>query len=343
MTSETTEERAGAGDPWEEEADAGTSPGETESTPTLEALMSRLRLRQLRLLMALEECGSIHKAAARVAISQPGATRALNEIESTLGATLFVRGTRGLTSTELGRCVLRYARLIQADVAHLREEMIGIRQGVGGHLAVGGTMGAIGTLIDAVAMLRAEQPSLSLEIVEDTSEGLLRMLDQGRLDVALCRSSFGQRPSDYQRQGSFPEPLWVVGHPRHPLGDVASPRLVDLAERTWIVYPVSMPRMLEQEFVAAGLPQPLRTLEISSTYGILAMIERDETALALLPERIASLPVSRGQIRRIPYRLTTDNPPFELLWRRDRELSAAAQRFVAKYRRLSLGAEERNS
>ncbi|WP_110686866.1 LysR family transcriptional regulator [Salinicola aestuarinus] len=318
---------------------AVTSPGPLETTPTLEALMSRLRLRQLRLLMALEECGSIHKAAERVAISQPGATRALSEIESALGATLFVRGARGLTSTELGRCVLRYARLIQADIAHLREEMIGIRQGVGGHLAVGATMGAIGTLIDVVALLRAEQPSLSLEIVEDTSEGLLRMLDQGRLDVALCRSSFGQRPGDYHRQGSFPEPLWVLANPRHPLADVPAPSLAELAEQTWIVYPVSMPRMLEQEFMAAGLPQPLRTLEISSTYAILAMIERDETALALLPERIATLPVARGQIRRIAYRLATDNPPFELLWRRDRELSAAAQRFVSEYQRLAMRGE----
>ncbi|WP_365677003.1 LysR family transcriptional regulator, partial [Salinicola sp.] len=55
---------------------------ESSMPPTLETLMSRLRLRQLRLLMALEECGSIHKAAEQVAISQPGATRALHEVES---------------------------------------------------------------------------------------------------------------------------------------------------------------------------------------------------------------------------------------------------------------------
>ncbi|MEG3113630.1 LysR family transcriptional regulator [Salinicola sp. 4072] len=299
--------------------------------PTLETLMSRLRLRQLRLLMALDECGSIHKAAEQVAISQPGATRALNEIESTLGAPLFRRSARGLEANDLGRCVVRYARLIQTDVAHLREEMIGIQQGFGGHLAVGGTMGAIAAIVEAVVKVRAEQPSLSLQVIEDTSEGLLRLLDQGRIDVALCRSNFGRRPGDYHCHGHFPEPLWVVANPAHPLVKVEAPDFIALARQAWIVYPVSMPRMLEQEFVAAGLSQPVQSIEISSTYAILAMLERDDGVLALLPERIAREQVARGHVARVNYLFKTRNPAFELLWRRDRELSPAARRFIECY------------
>lgn len=308
--------------------------------PTLETLMSRLRLRQLRLLMALDECGSIHKAAEQVAISQPGATRALNEIESTLGAPLFLRSARGLEANDLGRCVVRYARLIQTDVAHLREEMIGIQQGFGGHLAVGGTMGAIAAIVEAIVKVRAEQPSLSLQVIEDTSEGLLRLLDEGRIDVALCRSNFGRRPGDYHCHGHFPEPLWVVANPAHPLVKVEAPDFIALARQAWIVYPVSMPRMLEQEFVAAGLSQPVQSIEISSTYAILAMLERDDGALALLPERIAREQVARGHVARVNYLFRTRNPAFELLWRRDRELSPAARRFIECYDSVGKAAAE---
>ncbi|GHB25103.1 LysR family transcriptional regulator [Salinicola rhizosphaerae] len=300
-------------------------------TPTLDTLMSRLKLRQLRLLLALEECGSIHKAAEQVAISQPGATRALGEIESMFDAALFSRSARGLEVNDLGRCVVRYARLIQNDLAHLREEMIGLQQGFGGHLAVGGTMGAIAAIVDVSVKVRAEQPSLSLQIVEDTSEGLLRLLDQGRVDIALCRSRFGRRPDEYHCRGSFPEPLWVVSHPEHSLTGAVAPEFEALAGETWIVYPVSMPRMLEQEFVATGVALPFRAIEISSTYAILAMLEQDRGVLALLPERVAENPVARGQIAKIDYRLHTQNPPFELLWRRDRELSPSARRFIAHY------------
>ena len=49
--------------------------------PSLESMTSRLRLRHFRLLMAIADHGSILKAAEAVALTQPGATKALQEIE----------------------------------------------------------------------------------------------------------------------------------------------------------------------------------------------------------------------------------------------------------------------
>ena len=87
----------------------------------LPSIVSRLRLKQLRLLIALDEQGSLHRAAEQVFISQPGATKSLHEIENTFGAELFTRNSQGLVPNDLGRCVIRYARLIHSDLAHLRE------------------------------------------------------------------------------------------------------------------------------------------------------------------------------------------------------------------------------
>src|SRR3546814_8950325 len=64
--------------------------------PSLNSMVSRLRLKHFRLLVALDDCGSLLKAAEYVALSQPGATKALQEIESALGAELFIRNNRGL-------------------------------------------------------------------------------------------------------------------------------------------------------------------------------------------------------------------------------------------------------
>lgn len=123
--------------------------------PNADSIAARLRLKQLHLLIALDDHGSLHRAADEIALTQPGATKALREIEATLGATLFVRSPQGIQPNELGRCVIRYARLIHMDVAHLREEMAGILQGTGGRLAIGAITGAItGALVDALARLR---------------------------------------------------------------------------------------------------------------------------------------------------------------------------------------------
>jgi len=108
-------------------------------TPPLHSIISRLHLKQLRLLVALGEHGSLLKASQQVALTQPGASKALQEIETTFGTSLFIRTNRGLEPNEVGHCVIRYARLIQTDLAHLRDEIVGIMRGQGGRVAAGST------------------------------------------------------------------------------------------------------------------------------------------------------------------------------------------------------------
>ena len=73
--------------------------------------------------------GSLLGAAKEVAINQPGANKALREIETTFGAALFVRTNRGLEANDLGLCVVRYARMIYTDLGHLRNELDAIQKG----------------------------------------------------------------------------------------------------------------------------------------------------------------------------------------------------------------------
>src|SRR6187399_27430 len=61
-------------------------------TPPLHSIISRLHLKQLRLLVALGEHGSLLKAAQQVALTQPGASKALQEIETTCCRQCFAGG-----------------------------------------------------------------------------------------------------------------------------------------------------------------------------------------------------------------------------------------------------------
>ena len=65
-------------------------------------------------------------ASTQTALSSTG--QALHEIESTLGCVLFERTNQDLVPNDIGRCAIRYARLIHRDLAHLRKEMIGFAQ-----------------------------------------------------------------------------------------------------------------------------------------------------------------------------------------------------------------------
>ncbi|MBE7927922.1 LysR family transcriptional regulator [Pseudomonas saudiphocaensis] len=302
---------------------------------SLPSIISRLRLKQLRLLIALDEQGSLHRAAEQVAISQPGATKALHEIESTFGASLFTRTSQGLIANDLGRCVIRYARLIHSDLAHLREEMIGIIQGSGGRLAVGIIMGAVPLLMRALTRLREKQPELSVEIIEDTSARLLSLIDQGRLDLAICRRSVSHRPDAYDCLSLHEEKLALVANPQHPLAGSKHLELRDISQYRWAIYPANMPMrlLLEREFSQAGLEFPRYPVETASTFTLLSLLQEDPQLVALMPHDVAQFSESFGMVRRLPLHLISRSEPYGVLARHGSPLSAPAELLLAELHR----------
>ena len=71
-------------------------------------------------------------------------------------------------------------------------------------------------MVEGLARLREAQPDLSVTVVEDTSDRLLSLLDQGRLDVVICRTSVSHRPAAYESRVKHREQLVLVANPAHP-------------------------------------------------------------------------------------------------------------------------------
>ena len=296
-------------------------------------MLSRLHFRQLRLLIALADCGSLLRAAEQVGLTQPGASKSLREIESALGTDLFVRTNRGLEPNDVGHCVIRYARLIQTDLAHLREEMSGILQGHGGRLSVGTIMGAVPLVTEALSRLLEKNPALSVDIIEDTSARLLNLLDEGRLDLAICRTSISQRPYLYEGVDIHQEQLAVVANARHPLADRKKLELSDLAAFRWVVYSANMPMrlLLEREFHEAGLRFPLYLLETTSAFTTLSLLQRNPTMVALLSTDVAQFCTGFGMTSILPLQLQSRSEPYQLVMRSNSVLSPVARMFMQEF------------
>src|SRR5690606_695460 len=263
-----------------------------------------------------------------------GATKPLHEIETTFGTPLFVRSSQGLQANELGRCVIRYARLIHNDLAHLREEMQGILQGHGGHLSVGTIAGSVPLVLRALTSLRQLQPDISVQIVEDISPRLLKLLDEGLLDLALARTSGSQHPDAYECLSLHPERLALVAAPQHPQQDNPALCLADLSDYSWVVYPTGTPMrtVLEREFGEAGLEFPRYPLETSSTFTMLSLLQEDPQLVAVMPYSIACSSEGFGLLRRLPLELQARNEPCAIIHRRGTSLSPLATQLLEHLR-----------
>ena len=73
-------------------------------------ILGRVRLKHLQLAIAIADLQSLHRAASSIGMSQPAATHALVELESSLGGPLFERHSKGMRLTSLGDVVLPLLR-----------------------------------------------------------------------------------------------------------------------------------------------------------------------------------------------------------------------------------------
>ena len=67
----------------------------------------RVKLRDLNILLAVAQCGSMAKAAEQLAISHPVISKTISELEHTLGVRLLDRSARGAEPTVYGQALLK--------------------------------------------------------------------------------------------------------------------------------------------------------------------------------------------------------------------------------------------
>lgn len=80
-----------------------------------------MKLRQLEILSAVKECGTITGAAEKLYISQPSLSVALKELENELGVILLQRNTNGVNFTAVGEAAYTYSQRILQNIADIRQ------------------------------------------------------------------------------------------------------------------------------------------------------------------------------------------------------------------------------
>lgn len=73
----------------------------------VERTSRRLKLRDLRILMTVVECGTMGKAAEQLAVSQPVVSKTISDMEHAVGVRLLDRSQRGVEPTAYGRALIK--------------------------------------------------------------------------------------------------------------------------------------------------------------------------------------------------------------------------------------------
>jgi LysR family hydrogen peroxide-inducible transcriptional activator len=145
-----------------------------------------MQIHQLRYFSAVARTGSFTRAAQQERLAQPSLSQQIRKLEDELGTKLFDRLGRTVRLTQLGEAFLPRAEAIlrQIDGAKLEiQEMAGTEQG---RLVIG----AIPTIApyflpSHLATFARKFPRVHIRIVEEVTNELLSLIQQGTIDLAL--------------------------------------------------------------------------------------------------------------------------------------------------------------
>ena len=183
--------------------------------------MSRLSLRSLRLLIAVERAGSIAEAARREDMAAAAISKRLADLETHFGVALLDRQVRGVTLTHAGATLVEEAELLLNMAERLERRLADQATGRRGEVRIAAVTSAIlGRLPDVIASFGKDHPEVELSLREAFHQDALWLLEDGAIDMALVADH--QVPRRLTRLPFAHDPIWIVGPPGHPIfADVA--------------------------------------------------------------------------------------------------------------------------
>ena len=155
-------------------------------------------LRSLRTFVTVADAGGVHRAAARLHLTQPALSRQIKALEAELGVALFDRVGRRLQLTSEGSDLLQRFRLLLKDADAIIERAEALKKGETGTLRVGATPQVIeNTLAPFLGQYKRRHPKVEVQLVEDGGIRLSERLATGDIQLALTvdvDDRFRQRP-----------------------------------------------------------------------------------------------------------------------------------------------------
>jgi len=296
--------------------------------------ITRLKTRQLSLLLYLHEYRSVLRAAEAANMTQPAASKMLAEMESLLGVPLFDRHARGVEPTRYGQVLVRRARSALSEIGRAQDEIMALSSGRMGQASIGTVVNPGTNLVpQAIAAVKREFPNILIKVEMDYSRPLVAKLLNGQLDIVVGRIMGPEGAGELDFESLADEPHVALARAGHPLAQQPHVTHADLATFGWIMPPPGsvLRSRLDMVFLEHGQPPPQNIVETGSL-PIIVHLLRNSDLLAALPPESVQFYLQMGQMRVLPINLGVRMEYYGIVRRRNHQLSPGAERVLEALR-----------
>ncbi|AHG21043.1 LysR family transcriptional regulator [Chania multitudinisentens RB-25] len=190
------------------------------------------KISHLRVFEAIILHGSVRAAAKALNQTQPGITRTLKELETTLGATLMVRGTRGMVLTDMGRLFETRMKFVLNELERAVDEIKQVNQSQHGTVSFGCShLKTLSIIPSVMQRIHKMYPKAQISLYEGQQSELLPSLRVGRLDFFIGIISEEISLGEFVEEPLLSCPFGVIARKGHPLANSTS--LAELRNAKW--------------------------------------------------------------------------------------------------------------
>jgi DNA-binding transcriptional LysR family regulator len=291
----------------------------------------RVRLRDLHVLLAVAERGSMAKASEHLAISHPVVSKTISDLEHTLGVKLFDRSAQGVELTIYGKALLRCGVNVFDEMRQGLKQIETLADPTTGELRIGSPeIIMAGLLPQIIERFSRQHPQIKLHAVFENAAMLqFQQLRERNIDFLIARTSQLSAADDLATEILFDEPFLAVAGTSSRWARARALRLDQLMGESWILPPYDSVAgsLLLQLFRANNVepPEPsIATLSVQLTVTLIA----GGRFVGLLPRSTAQFNAKRVGLKILPMQLPGARIAAGVITVKNRTLSPLADLFI---------------
>ncbi|MBN1240947.1 MAG: LysR family transcriptional regulator [Gammaproteobacteria bacterium] len=270
------------------------------------ALLRHLDLKHLRQLIEISDKGSIRAAADALSITQPALSRSIRAMETEVGLKLVERGPRGAELTAAGQRLLKYARIIEANLKLAENELRGLTSASSQTQQISFGMSWLTEAVVAAPLIQRvmqERPGIRLTTAVGDYEALAPKLMSGKLDFFI-----GPPPIEGPVVGIATElvtefPASVIVRAGHPLAEREELSVGDVVGARWILPAAgTVPRITYDNcFLRHGAAAPEPMFEVQPLSPAIRELLLESDLVTILPRVFVRQELAAGLLCALPF------------------------------------------
>jgi DNA-binding transcriptional LysR family regulator len=308
----------------------------------IERITRRLKPQDVRVLIAVVEAGSMHKAAERLRTSQSAISRAIADLEQSVGVRLLERSRHGIEPTPYGRVLAKRGVAAFDEFREGVKDIKFLADPSSGELRIGCPEAmASGPVLTAIEELTRQHPRLVFRLVTGSIVVLYPALAARHVELVISPAP-GAIPGEHVNVGSlFEDNALVMAGVQSRWARRRRIELAELVNEPWTLPAPgsSLGIIVEAAFRARGLSPPEATVvtESSNSRYRLAASGR---FLTVFPEYSLKFPSTDHaqlgpSLKALPVELPGARRTVKVVNLKNRSLSPLAELFIDRLRALT--------